>query len=487
MNFRSAKIVCTLGPASNSLEMIERLMRAGMDVARLNFSHGTHADHAQTIKRLREASARLSKPIGILADLQGPKIRTGALLDKRPIQLQTGQHFTISTLDRPGTIAGVSTTYKRMPREVSRNDRILLGDGLIELRVLSTTSNSVLCTVVNGGELGEHKGINLPGVKLRIPALTPRDYDDLAFALKHGANFVAVSFVRRAEDVLLAKTAIARARKNVPVIAKLEKPEAIENLDAILAVADGVMVARGDLGVEMSPEKVPVVQKQIIARACEARLPVITATQMLESMTMNPRPTRAEASDVANAVFDGSDALMLSAETATGSYPVEAVQMMDRIIREAESSNMHVLRPRPAQFNIAETSAELICHASEELHMKVIAVFTETGSTGRLISKHRPRRPIIAFSTIQETRRLLSLYWGVIPRTIGEVKNIEELIQSAEKRLLEERLVKRGDVVGIVAGTPLFVGGSTNFMKFHVIGQKDQLRRPRRQLQALVK
>ncbi len=228
-------------------------------------------------------------------------------------------------------------------------------------------------------------------------------------------------------------------KKNVPIIAKLEKPQAIENLDEILSVTDGVMVARGDLGVEMSPEKVPVIQKQIIAKACDARLPVITATQMLESMTQNPRPTRAEASDVANAVFDGSDALMLSAETAAGKYPVEAVQMMDRIIREAESSNFQVLRPCPAQFNIAETAAELICHASEELKMKVIAVFTETGSTGLLISKHRPRPPIIAFSTIQETRRRLSLYWGVVPRTIGEVQNIEELVQAAEKRLLEEK------------------------------------------------
>jgi pyruvate kinase len=481
MNFRSAKIVCTLGPASNSLEMIDRLMRAGMDVARLNFSHGTHADHAQTIKHLREVSARIAKPIAILADLQGPKIRTGALVDKRPVRLCAGQRFTISIIDRLGTSSGVSTTFKRMPREVSRGDRILFGDGLIELRVLSTTSTSVLCTVVNGGELGEHKGINLPGVKLRIPALTPKDYVDLAFALQQGANFVAVSFVRRAEDVLLAKTAIARARKNVPVIAKLEKPEGIENLDAILGVTDGVMVARGDLGVEMSPEKVPVIQKQIIVKACEARLPVITATQMLESMTQNPRPTRAEASDVANAVFDGSDALMLSAETATGAYPVEAVQMMDRIIREAESSHSHVLRPHPAQFNIAETAAELICHASDELQMKVIAVFTETGSTGLLISKHRPLRPIIAFSTIQETRRRLSLYWGVVPRTIRKVRNIEELVQVAEKRLLEEGLVKRGDVVGIVAGTPLFVGGTTNFMKFHVIGSKDeQIRRARK-------
>jgi pyruvate kinase len=458
--------------------MIEKLMRAGMDVARLNFSHGTHENHALTIKRLREASARLSRPIGILADLQGPKIRTGKLKDSKPVQLVAGQKFTISIRATEGTSAGVSTTYKRMARDVSRGDRILLGDGLIELQVLSRTSTEVQCKVVNGGMLGEHKGINLPGVKLRIPAVTPKDHEDLLFALKHGANFVAVSFVRTAKDVLQAKKAIARAGFKVPVIAKLEKPEAIDHLEEILRVSDAVMVARGDLGVEMNPERVPVVQKRIIAMACEARRAVITATQMLESMTQNPRPTRAEASDVANAVFDGSDALMLSAETASGAYPLEAVQMMDRIIREAEANNPHILRPQPAQFNIAETSSELICHASEELHMKVIAVFTESGFTARLVSKHRPLRPIIAFSTIQETRRRLSLYWGVVPRTIGKVKDIEELVQYAEKRLLEEGLVQKGDVVGIVAGTPLFVGGTTNFMKFHVIGcDEEEIRR----------
>jgi pyruvate kinase len=474
MNFRSAKIVCTLGPASNSPEMIVRLMEAGMDVARLNFSHGTHEDHARVIKRLREASGRLAKPIGILADLQGPKIRTGTLKGKQPVPLVTGQRFTISIRPVEGTSAGVSTTYRRMARDVSRGDRILLGDGLIELRVLTTTSTTVVCEVVNGGLLGEHKGINLPGVKLKIPAVTAKDHADLVFALQQGANFVAVSFVRSAKDVLQAKKAISRQKQDVPVIAKLEKPEAIDNLDEILDVSDAVMVARGDLGVEMSPEKVPVVQKQIIARACEARRAVITATQMLESMTLNPRPTRAEASDVANAVFDGSDALMLSAETASGAYPLEAVQMMDRIIREAEASNAHILRPHPAQFNIAETASELICHASEELDMKVIAVFTETGFTARLVSKHRPLRPIIAFSTIQETRRRLSLNWGVFPRTISKVHNIEELVRTAEKRLLEEHLVKPGDVVGIVAGTPLFVGGTTNIMKFHVIGSDEE-------------
>jgi len=473
MNFRRSKIICTLGPASDSAEMIEQLMRTGMDVARLNFSHGTQAQHARTIARIRAASGRLKKPIAILADLQGPKIRTGPLVGGRPVQLRAGQRFTITTTDRPGTNASVSTTYKRLPRVVHRGDRILLGDGLIELRVLSTDDHRVTCEVVNGGELGEHKGINLPGVDLRIPALTRKDREDLAFALRHGADYIAVSFVRRAADVVAAKSAIQRAGKDTPAIAKLEKPEAIENLDEILRVADSVMVARGDLGVEMSPETVPVVQKEIIAKARDTLRPVITATQMLESMTRNPRPTRAEASDVANAVFDGSDALMLSAETASGRYPLESVRMMDRIIREAEASITEFPRPRHSEpLNVAETTCELICYASEELQMKVVAVFTETGSTARLVSKYRPRPPIIAFSPNAETRRRLSLLWGVVPRSIAPVRNIDGLAALAEKRLLEEKLVRPGDVIGIVAGTPLGSRGTTNFMKFHVVGSR---------------
>jgi pyruvate kinase len=293
----------------------------------------------------------------------------------------------------------------------------------------------------------------------------------LAFALKHGANYIAVSFVRRPEDVVLAKKLIRRAGKDTPVIAKLEKPEAIDNLEAILRVSDGVMVARGDLGVEMSPERVPVVQKTIIARAREFRRPVITATQMLESMTENPRPTRAEASDVANAIFDGTDAVMLSAETATGKYPVEAVSMMARIIEEAEGSITEFPRPAPQEkLKVAETVAELVCHASRELHMKVIAVFTHSGFTARLISRYRPSVPIIAFSPEAETRRRMALIWGVMPRNIPNVSKVDGLAAVAEKRLIEERLVRQGDVIGIVAGTPMGIRGTTNFMKFHVIG-----------------
>jgi pyruvate kinase len=452
--------------------MIRKLLLAGMDVARLNFSHGTHAEHAQSISMLREAAAAFEKPIAILADLQGPKIRTGALAGGGTVSLRAGQKFVITTAKILGDSTRVSTIFHPLPREVKAGDRILLCDGLIELRVERIRNQEVICQVVNGGELGEHKGINLPGVKLRVPALTGKDRKDLRFALAHGADYIAVSFVRRPEDVLLAKSLIRRAKKDTPVIAKLEKPEAIENLEAILQASAGVMVARGDLGVEMSPERVPVVQKNIIARAREFRRPVITATQMLESMTENPRPTRAEASDVANAIFDGSDAVMLSAETASGKYPVEAVQMMARIIEEAEASIHEYPRPVPQErLKVAETVAELVCHASLELHMKLIAVFTHSGFTARLVSRYRPLVPIVAFTPEAHTRRRMALLWGVTPRHISDIKKIDGLAAIAEKRLLEEGFVRKGDVIGIVAGTPMGIRGTTNFMKFHVIGR----------------
>ena len=471
MNPRHSKIVCTIGPATRSPRMIRKLLLAGMDVARLNFSHGTHAEHAQSFAMLREGAAAFQKPIAILADLQGPKIRTGALAGGGTVTLRAGQKFVITTAKILGDSTRVSTIFHPLPREVKAGDRILLSDGLIELRVERIRKQEVICQVINGGLLGEHQGINLPGVKLRVPALTNKDREDLRFALAHGADYIAVSFVHRPEDVLLAKSLIRRAKKDTPVIAKLEKPEAIENLEAILRASEGVMVARGDLGVEMSPERVPVVQKNIIARAREFRRPVITATQMLESMTENPRPTRAEASDVANAIFDGSDAVMLSAETASGKYPVEAVQMMARIIEEAEASIHEYPRPVPQErLKVPETVAELVCHASRELHMKLIAVFTHSGFTAQLVSRYRPLVPIVAFTPEANTRRRMALLWGVTSRQISDIKKIDGLAAIAEKRLLEERLVRKGDVIGIVAGTPMGIRGTTNFMKFHVIG-----------------
>jgi pyruvate kinase len=451
--------------------MIDKLVHAGMDVARLNFSHGTHEDRARMVAALRRASFRYEKPVGVLADLQGPKIRTGILEQGKPVRLRFGQRFTITTRKIVGTEEGVSTTFHALPESVHKGDRILLSDGDIALRVIATRGPDVITQVENGGELGQHKGINLPGIKLNIPSMTPKDRKDLISALSLGANYVALSFVRTAADVRAAKNAIARAGKATPVIAKLEKPEAIDNLDDILAVADCVMVARGDLGVEMRPEKVPVVQKRIISKARNALIPVITATQMLDSMQKNPRPTRAEASDVANAIFDGSDALMLSGETAAGLYPLESVEMMDRIITEAEASVVSLPRPaRSGNLQINEAIAEAICHAAEELNLKVVAVFTESGSSAGLVSKYRPRAPIVAFSPLQETRRRLALFWGVLPRSMGRVHDIDKLATAAEQRLLEEKLVKHGDIVGVVAGTPIGATGSTNFMRLLRIG-----------------
>ena len=472
MNYRRSKIVCTIGPASRDPRILEKLVRAGMDVARLNFSHGSHAEHLGAIHSLRSTAHKLGKTVAILADLQGPKIRTGALAGGVPVVLRAGQEFTITTARILGDSTRVNTTFLALPSEVHAGDRILLSDGLIELRVERVRGRDVRCRVVNGGALGEHQGINLPGVKLRVPALTAKDRADLDFALAHGVDYVAVSFVRRPEDVLLAKSLIRRAKRDTPVVAKLEKPEAILNLAEILRVSDGVMVARGDLGVEMSPEQVPVTQKMIIARAREFRRPVITATQMLESMTENPRPTRAEASDVANAILDGSDAVMLSAETASGSYPVQAVEMMSRIICEAEGSVSEF--PRPAtqeKLKVAETVAELVCHASRELHLKWIVVFTHRGFTARLISRYRPLVPIAAFAPEPETRRRMALVWGVRPLTILNLRKVEQLAKISEKRLLEEKLVRKGDLIAIVAGTPMGVRGTTNFVKFHVIGK----------------
>lgn len=489
---RRAKIVATIGPACASREKLEALMRAGMDVARLNFSHGTLEEHAAYIALLRDVSASLMRPLAIVADLSGPKIRTGALAPPaprlagpaaglasgRPVHLKPGEPFTLtSDPDFLGDAKKVSVSYRRLAEDVHAGDCILLADGLIELRVERIAGEEVHCRVVTGGELGEHKGVNLPGTRLNLPSLTEKDEADLKFALQQGVNYVAISFVRTAADVERAKRLIAEAGPDligagaqVPVIAKLEKPEAIENLESIMSVADGVMVARGDLGVELAPEKVPMIQKRIIERAGAYRIPVITATQMLESMTEHPRPTRAEASDVANAVLDGSDAVMLSEETATGRYPVEALAMMDRIIREAEAGPGQAPRPKPRRLDVAETISEAVCHAADALNMKCIAVFTETGSTARLISKYRPRPPVIAFSPNAETRRRMALFWGVVPRRIEKVTHIEELTPQAEARLLEESYVEPGDVIAVVAGTPFGVPGTTNFMKLHTVG-----------------
>jgi pyruvate kinase len=472
---RKAKIVCTLGPSSNTAPIIRDLIRSGMDVARLNFSHGTNEDKARLISTIREVATAENRPLCILQDLQGPKIRTGRLKYRTPVALKAGSRITITPRDIAGTHAVISTTFKTLAREVQPGARILLSDGLIELRVRSLQGDDVECDVVNGGMLGEHKGINLPGTIVSVPSLTEKDEIDLKFGLAHGVDMVAISFIRTAADVQAVREKIREFRGDVWVIAKLEKPQAIEHLEEILEISDGVMVARGDLGVEMPPEKVPIIQKHVIRRATAWRKPVITATQMLESMIENPRPTRAEASDVANAIFDGSDAVMLSAETASGKYPREAVRMMAKIITETEAQ----LAAEPAhrrrsngKLSISETICESVAHAAQELDMRAISVYTETGTTARLISKYRPKTDIYAFSYVPSVCNRVNLLWGVAPIICEHTPVTDDMVRSAERLLWQRGVVHNGDVISIVAGTRT-ASGSTNFLRLHVVGSMD--------------
>jgi pyruvate kinase len=470
---RRAKIVATIGPASASPKTLAALLDAGMDVARINFSHSTHAEHARRVRLLRRLAAERGRALAILQDLQGPKIRTGPLKGGGPVDLKAGARFTITTRPLEGDSTAVSTTFRDLPGEVRRGSRLLLSDGLIELRVERVEGPDIVCRVESGGELGQHQGINLPGLPLKISALTAKDRHDLAFGLRLGVDYVALSFVRRPEDVRELKRLLHRAGRDVPVVAKLEKPEAIDRLEEILQVSDAVMVARGDLGVELAPEKVPLIQKRIIARANALKVPVITATQMLESMTERPRPSRAEASDVANAIFDGSDALMLSAETAVGRYPVESVRMMARIIAAAESGPRDEWfkrrRREASQQGVPEAVCESVAYMAEQLNLRAIAVFTQSGSSARVLSKFRPRVPVYAFSPIPKVLRRAALYWGVVPMYLPHVKSTDHMVEGAAAALREKRAVRPGDLVAVIAGTPIARRGSTNLLKVHRI------------------
>ncbi len=470
---RRAKIVCTIGPASDTEEMMRELMLRGMNVARLNFSHGSHEEHARVIHHLRKVAGALGRTICILQDLQGPKIRTGRLQDRMAVVVQTGQTVTITPKDVMGTADLIPTTYQDLARDVKPDEHILLSDGRIELVVKSISGDDVICEVLNGGVLGEHQGINLPGTNVSIPSLTEKDEEDLAFGLEHAVDVIAISFVRTAEDVVRARRAIAARGGVAPVIAKLEKPQAIDNLEAILEVANGVMVARGDLGVEVAPEKVPLIQKHVIRRALDFRKPVITATQMLESMTENPRPTRAEASDVANAIFDGTDAVMLSGETAAGKFPREAVEMMARIVAEAEAHPFQQLLPehRPSRrMSIAETICESMAHAARDLNIRAIAVFTETANTARMLSKYRPAADIYAFTHFETICNRMNLLWGVTPLRCPAKLSAAHMADFAERELLRLQALSPGDVFGLIAGTTS-TAGATNFMRLITAGQ----------------
>ncbi len=473
---RRAKIVATLGPSCSTIDVFRQLVKAGLDVARLNFSHGSHEQKAELIAMVRQVAREEGKPICILADLQGPKIRTGKLVDGKPVLLVAGKLLTITPRQIDGTAELVSTVFTTLAENLEHGSRILLSDGLIELSVERIEGEDVVCRIVNGGMLGEKKGINLPGIPVKVPSLTEKDEEDLEFAIAQNVDTVAVSFVRTADDVRHVKRRLAALKSDAWVIAKLEKPQAIEHLDSILEVADAIMVARGDLGVEVPPEKVPAIQKHIIKRAAEFRKPVITATQMLESMIENPRPTRAEASDVANAIYDGSDAVMLSGETAAGKYPVEAIAMMASIVSETERQIRLdppvVTRVRRAtKLSVAETICECMAHAAEDLELGAIAIFTETGSTVRLLSKYRPEPPIYALSPYEKVINRSMLLWGTFPILCERFLDTDKLVDMAELILHERGFVQERQVVGIVAGTSTS-SGATNFMRLHMVGDR---------------
>lgn len=471
-SMRRAKIVCTIGSATRSAGKIEALIRAGADMFRLNFSHGTLAEHVETIRFIREASRQIGKPVAILQDLQGPRIRLGTFRDGA-VSVRPGDRFTLTARPVSGDPSQVSINDPALIKAAERSARIFIADGLIQLRVMEATDTDLICEVVDGGTLSDHKGVNLPGVDFHREALTEKDRDDIRFGLEQGVDYIAVSFVQGPEDVLAAKRLMTGEKQPAFIIAKLETPKGVRQLDSILDVTDGVMIARGDLGVEMEPQEVPLVQKEIIEKANRSNVVVITATQMLESMTHNPRPTRAEASDVANAVFDGTDAVMLSAETSIGLYPAEAVSMMHRIVESAESRSVRWRRLRKEEQagtgSLPEASCEAAAQAAMEIGAKAIVALTQSGSTARLISKFRPAVPILAFAPSEIVRRRMALYWGVEPRFMPPIDEEDRLIAQVERTLMDDGVARSKDRFVIVFGFPIRQKGPTNMIKLHQI------------------
>ncbi len=467
---RRAKIVCTLGPAVASAERILQLAEAGMDVARLNMSHGDHPDHEANIAHVRAAAERTGKAIATLADLQGPKIRLGRFADG-PVDLAIGDRFTITVDDVPGDAERCSTTYKGLTGDVSPGDEILVDDGRVRLRALEVTATDVVTTVETAGTVSNNKGINLPGVAVSVPAMSDKDIDDLRFALRQGVDFIALSFVRNARDAEDVRRIMSEEGVHRPIIAKIEKPQAVDNIDAIVDAFDGFMVARGDLGVELPLEDVPIVQKLIVEKARRNAKPVIVATQMLESMISAPRPTRAEASDVANAVLDGADAVMLSGETSVGEYPIQTVRTMARIVESTEDHGL----PRMAAYTwTPRTRTGIICRGAsqvaESIEAQYVVAFTTTGGSAKRMARYRSPIPIIAFTPDPMTRNQLALTWGVETFLVPEVKHTDQMVMQVDKRLLEVGRCSEGQEVVIVAGAPPGIPGSTNALRIHRIG-----------------
>jgi pyruvate kinase len=470
--YRRTKIVCTIGPNTSSASMIKRLLQAGMDVARINFSHGTRKEHTSYIKTLRQAAKQAGVPLAIMQDLPGPKNRTGKL-KKGSIELKENADIILTTKEILGDEHRVSIDLPYLPSIVKPGDTIFLDDGAIELKVSAINKTEVSCQVVTGGKLGEDNGINIPGINWDTPVTNEEDRDHLLFGLKHDVDFIALSFVREADDVIKVKNFLRKRKKTTALIAKIERSEALNNLDEILEAADGAMVARGDLGIEIPIQRVPIVQKEIIRKCNHLGKPVIVATQILESMVNAPRPTRAEVTDVANAIFDGADALMLSEETAIGSYPVEAVEMMSQIALEAEAAlpyeEIMINKGKYLQPQTDDAISYAACHTAHQLGAAAIIAFTSSGSTARRVAKYRPKVPILAITPSQVTQRQLSLSWGVRAFQIPEPSKIAMLFTRGARVAKRTGLAKDGDLVVITGGVPIGISGSTNLLKVEKI------------------
>jgi len=472
---RKTKIVCTIGPSSESLENTKKLITAGMNVARLNFSHGDFEEHGNRIKAIRQACQELNKTVAILLDTKGPEIRLGKLKEE-PLELVQGEFVTLTTEDILGDINRVPITYKELPSDIHIGSTILIDDGLIGLTVIDIQGTEIKCQIVNSGQIKSKKGVNVPGVAISMPGLTEKDISDIKFGIEVGVDFIAASFVRRASDVLEIRELLERHdARHIHIISKIENQQGVDNLDEILEVSDGLMVARGDLGVEIPAEEVPLVQKLMIEKCNRAGKPVITATQMLDSMQRNPRPTRAEASDVANAIFDGTDAIMLSGETAAGRYPVESVLTMSRIAERAESAlHYHEIFTKQAnaqQKSVTEAISQAVAKSALDLEAKAIVTSTESGYTARMISKYKPKSQIIAVTPVEQVMRRLQLVWGVNPVKGVTATTTDEMFEIAVKGAMDTGLVRLGDTIVITAGVPVGRSGTTNLIKIHNVGE----------------
>ena len=471
---RKTKIICTLGPAVDDERILRELMVNGMDAARINFSHGSHEEHKQRVDRFKKVRDSLKLPIPLLLDTRGPEIRTGRFKEGA-VNLKKGDRFILTSAEVLGDQTTCSVSYKDLYKDVKEHSRILLNDGLIELLVEKVEEGAIHCRVQNGGIVKDHQGVNVPDAKINLPSLTPRDVQDIIFGIENDFDFIAASFVRRAADVLAIRKVLAEhGGSAIKIIAKIENRQGIENFDEILAAADGIMVARGDLGVEIPVEEVPLVQKALIEKCYRCGKPVITATQMLESMVRNPRPTRAEASDIANAIFDRTSAIMLSGETAAGEYPLESLITMGKIAEKAEKALDYWASFSSTKYDLMGSITNAISHATcttaMDLNVAAIVAFTQSGHTARMISRFRPACPIIAITPIEKVRRQLALSWGVIPLSVDDVFTADDLFEIGERKVLESGYVQKGDLIVITAGVPIGVSGSTNTMKVNKVG-----------------